>query len=615
MLRSRAIGESAPGEHRALVILLQGFIGLVLALGSLQPAAASEARHRHGIAMHGEPALSVGFPHFPYVRPDAPKGGRIVFGVQGTFDSLNPYIVRGAAVQSITGNVVESLMARSYNEPFTLYGLVAETVATPEDRSFVEFRVNPRARFSDGVPVTAEDVLFSWQLLKEHGRPNHRTYYRKARSATVLDRYTIRFDLTGAADRELPLILGLMPVLPKHAIDPETFERTGLKPLIGSGPYVVGEVRPGDSVTLKRNPDYWGAQLPAMQGFANADELRYDYYRDANTMFEAFKKGLYDIRPEGDPTRWNTGYDIPALREGRIVKERFTSGVPKGMNGFVFNTRRPLFSDVRVREALGYLFDFEWINANLFYGAYARTGSYFEGSELSARGRPAGPAERTLLAPFPNAVRPDVMAGEWNPPVSSASGRDRAAVRHALQLLRAAGWQVVNGALRRNGEPFAFEILVRSKEQERVSLAYARSLERVGIKATVRLVDAVQFDRRLGGYDFDMTQFFWFASLSPGNEQAFYWGSKAADTEGTRNYMGAREPAIDAMISAIVDAHSRRDLVAAVRALDRVLISGFYVVPLYHLPEQWIARSGAIGRPDVTSLYGPIVETWWRNTP
>jgi peptide/nickel transport system substrate-binding protein len=585
-----------------------------LLAGLATAAAAETVPYRHGLAMHGEPALAPGFSHLPYANPSAPQGGRVVYGVLGTFDSLNPFVVRGSFPPNvIANNIVEPLMARSYDEPFTLYGLLAESVATPDDRSYVEFRLNAAARFSDGTPVTAEDVLFSWELLRDRGRPNHRTYYSKVAKAQILDPRTVRFDLTGANDRELPLILGLMPILPKHATNPETFESGGLTPLIGSGPYIVTDVQAGRSITLTRNPNYWGASLNVARGWGNYSEIRYDFYRDANTMFEAFRKGLYDVRPETDATRWATGYDGEAVRSGKIVKDEFENRAPKPINAFVFNTRRPLFKDVRVREALGLLFDFEWINTNLFHGVYARTGSYFEGSELSARGRPATDAERALLAPFPDAVRNDILEGTWQPPKSDGSGRDRGNLRMALDLLLKAGWQLHDGILKNAaGKPFRFEILVRSKEQERIAIAWTRDLARAGIKADIRLVDTVQFEARLLSYDFDVTQYAWDNSLSPGNEQSFYWGTSAASSPGTRNYMGAAEPAIDTMIAAIVRAKTREELVAATRALDRVLLSGFYVVPLFHLPKKWIARWSHIGRPAATPLYGPIPETWWR---
>jgi peptide/nickel transport system substrate-binding protein len=589
--------------------------GALAILGGLcVPDGAPAAEPRHAIAMHGEPAMAAGFSRLPYAEPDAPKGGRLVQGVLGTFDSLNPLIVKGLAAQSLRGYVIESLMARGYDEPFTLYGLLARTVETDAERSYVTFTLDPAAHFSDGKPVTPQDVIFSWQLLRDHGRPNHRTYYAKVAKAEIVGERAVRFDLASSGDRELPLILGLMPVLPKHAVDPATFEETSFAPPIGSGPYTVSEVRPGRSVTFTRDPAYWGRDLPINRGFWNFDEIRFDYYRDANTHFEAFKKGLYDVRAETDPGRWQTGYDIPAVRDGRIVKEQFTDGMPKGMFAFVFNTRRPIFSDIRVREAISLLFDFEWLNHNFFFDLYRRTGSFFAGSELASSGRPADARERALLASFHGAVRADILDGRWAPPVTDGSGRDRDTLKAALALLEAAGYELQGSELRerKSGSLLAFEILVASRDQERLALAFSRDLRRAGISAQVRSVDAVQYDRRRLTFDFDMIQNQWDESLSPGNEQAFYWGSAAADTEGTRNYMGVKSPAADAMIAALLAARDRADFVSAVRALDRVLLSGFYVVPLFYHSGQWVARWAQIAHPQPTSLSGFLPETWWR---
>jgi peptide/nickel transport system substrate-binding protein len=592
--------------------LLPWLCALAYAVAAAGAAGGVEARH--AIAMHGEPALAEGFSAARYVNPAAPKGGRLVEGVIGTFDSLNPFIIKGLAESRVRGYVIESLMARGYDEPFTLYGLLAKSVETDDERSYVTFVLNPAARFSDGHPVTAEDVIFSWELLRDKGRPNYRTYYAKVTKAEIVNPGTVRFDLAGAQDRELPLILGLMPVLPKHAIDPATFEETSFAPPVGSGPYVVAEVQPGRSVRLARNPNYWGRELGVNRGLWNFDEIRIDYYRDANSHFEAFKKGLFDVNVERDPSRWETAYDIPAVRDGRIVKDTFTDGMPKVLSAFVFNTRKSIFADVRVREALMLLLDAEWINHNFFFDRYRRTASYFEDSELSARGRPADARERQLLAPFGAAMRTDVLEGTWNPPVSDGSGRDRDTLKRALALLGDAGYELDEAVLRARstGAPFAFEILVTTKDQERLALAFQRDVKRAGIDARVRVVDAVQYDRRRQTYDFDMIQNRWDQSLSPGNEQSFYWGSAAADAPGTRNYMGVKSPAIDAMIAAMLAARARADFVAAVRALDRVLMSGFYVVPLFHLPQQWVARWARIEHPAATSLFGYLPETWWR---
>ncbi len=580
---------------------------LALAVAVPQPADAAYA-----LAMHGAPALPPDFTAMPYVNPNAPKGGQLVEGELGTFDSLNPLIVLGLPVQAVRGFVFESLMARGFDEPFTLYGLLARSVETDDARDFVTFSLDPAAHFSDGAPVTAEDVVFSWQLLRDHGR--YRTYYSKVARADILDTRTVRFDLAGNNDRELPLILGLMPILPKHAIDTAHFEQTSLAIPIGSGPYVVGDVDVGKSVTFKRDPNYWGRALPINRGLYNFDAVRIDYYRDANAYFEAFKAGLYDFRVEDDPTRWQTGYDFPAVRDGRVLKETFADAQPKPALNFVFNTRRPVFADIRVRQAIALLFDFEWINRNFFFGLYKRSTSFFDDSELSAYHRPADGEERSLLAPFPGAVRPDVLDGSWSPPVSDGSGHDRTALRQALLLLQSAGYELKGTKLRQRagGRPLSFEIMVTSRDQERLALEFSHNLARAGIDAQVRLVDDVQYQQRLMSYDFDMIEYRWEQSLSPGNEQSFYFGSAAADQPGTRNYMGVRSPAADAMIAALLGARDRGAFVDAVRALDRVLISGSYVVPLFYLPQQWVAHAADVQHPAHTSLSGYLPDTWWR---
>jgi peptide/nickel transport system substrate-binding protein len=617
--------------HAGLVASCR-WTGWHLLLAAVVVLLSNEAVHaadaRHAIAMHGEPALSADFGHFRYANPAAPKGGRLVEGVLGTFDNLNPFIVKGLVAQGlraplvssvnvISGYVIEGLMARSYDEPFTLYGLIARTVETDAARSYVTFNLDPAARFSDGKPVTAVDVIFSWQLLRDKGRPNHRFYYSKVAKAAAIGDRAVRFDFTDANDRELPLILGLMPVLPRHAVNVDTFEDGSFASPVGSGPYTVTNVDPGRSLTFTRNPDYWGRDLAVNRGFWNFDEIRFDYYRDANSYHEAFKRGLLDVRTENDPGRWLTGYDFPALREGRVVRESLPFGLPKSSSFFVFNTRRSVFADVRVREAISLLFDFEWVNHNLFFDAYRRTGSYFEGSELSARGWTADATERALLAPFPGTVRPDVLDGTWAPPVSDGSGRDRTILRRALRLLSDAGYDLRGTELinRRTGKPLTFEIMITTRneatDEERLASIFASQLKRAGISVRVRPVDAVQFETRRIAFDFDMIQARWDQSLSPGNEQAFYWSSAAADQNGSRNYMGMKSLAADSLIDTLLKAQDRREVVAAVRALDRVLISGFYTVPLFYLPEHWLARWITIARPTETSVMGYVPETWW----
>ena len=586
--------------------------GLSLATG----AWAASAAESYAIAMHGAPGLPADFTHMPYANPDAPKGGRLVQGLLGTFDSLNPLIVKGLAVQQIRGFVIESLMARGNDEAFTLYGLLAKSVETDDVRSYVTFYLDPRARFSDGRPVTTEDVLFSWTLLRDKGRPNHRQYYSKVTKAEALDPLTVRFDLSAANDRELPLILGLMPILPRHAVDAATFEETSMSAPIGSGPYRVGAVKPGASVTLARNPDYWGRDLPANRGLWNFDEIRLDFYREANGQFEAFKRGLFDFRVENEPLRWHDGYDFPAARNGGVIRDAIKPGVPQPAEFLVFNARRAMFSDLRVRRALTLLFDFEWINRNYFFGLYGRAASYFAGSELSAYGRAADERERDLLKPFASQIPADILDGTFRLPVSDASGRDRATLRSVLTLLSEAGYDLDGTVLRQRSTrtPLTFEILVTTRDQERIALAYIRDLKRAGIEASVRAVDAVQFDQRRLSFDFDMIPNRWDQSLSPGNEQSFYWGSEAADIQGTRNYMGVKNPAIDAMIAAMLEARERSAFVSAVRALDRTLMAGFYAIPLFNVQEQWIARWNMIQRPATSALTGYLPETWWQSS-
>ncbi|MET0428951.1 MAG: extracellular solute-binding protein [Microvirga sp.] len=431
----------------AIASILAGLAALMLPAAPNHALAASPAA-RHGIAMHGEPGLPPDFGHLPYADPEAPKDGRITLALQGTFDSLNPLIVLGVAPDVVPRYVLQSLMMRSQDEPFTLYGLVARTVEMPDDRSSVTFNLDPRARFSDGHSLTADDVRFTFELLRQSGKPFYRSAFGAAK-AVVESPQRIRFDLAGANDRELPLLIGLMPIFAAHATDPATFDRTSLAPPVGSGPYRLKEVRPGERVVLERRTDFWGEDLPILRGFYNFKEIRYDFYRDANTMFEAFKAGLYDYRVEGEPGRWATGYEFGAVRDGRVTLESFENRLPKGMNGFVFNTRKEIFQDPRVREAIGYLFDFDWVNRNLFFGFLERGTGYFAASDLSAYHKPPTDEEKRLLAPFADAIPPDVLEGRWTLPSGNGSGRDRENAQKALALLGDAGWEIRRGTLRR----------------------------------------------------------------------------------------------------------------------------------------------------------------------
>jgi peptide/nickel transport system substrate-binding protein len=594
----------------------------LLAFAGGEAGASEPGIPRHGIAMHGEPALLPDFPHLPYANPDAPKGGRLSIGFQGTFDSLNPFNVKaGSAAQGLNTNIFQTLMTRSLDEPFSLYSLIAQTIATDDAREHVTFRLNPAARFSDGTPIRAQDVLFTFELLKTKGRPQQRAAYALVKKVEVKDDTTIAFDLTGSNDRELPLTLALMPVLSKKHTDAERFAETSLDIPVASGPYRIESMRPGESLILKRNPDYWGKDLPIHRGLFNFDEIRIEYFRDAAALYEAFKGGLVDYRDETNPTRWLTGYDFPAMKAGKIAKASLPLGIPKGMTGFAFNTRREIFKDMRVREALGLMFDFEWVNAKLYGGLYRRTTSFFDESELASTGRPANERERALLAPFPGAVREDVLEGKWTPPRTDGSGRDREAARKALAILKEAGFVLTDGALvsRATGRPLEFEIMVTDRNQERLALNYAESLSRIGVKMRVRSVDEVQYQRRRQKFDFDMMLGSWIASASPGNEQRGRWHSASANQEASFNLAGAASPAIDAMIGAIVAAKTRDDFVAAVRAFDRLLISGFYIVPLFHASDQWFAYSTAFERPErhaqyAAPLFGATLDTWWRKS-
>jgi peptide/nickel transport system substrate-binding protein len=578
---------------------------------ALLPVASSAAAPVHGIAMHGVPMHPAGFTHFPYVNPEAPKGGRLVLGTLGTFDSLTPFIIKGVSPATMREYVYESLLTRSGDEAFSLYGLIAESVELPEDRSFITFHLRPEARFSDGSPITPEDVLFSYEILKQKGWPYHRSHYAKVASAEKLSDHSVRFTFGAAGDREIPMLLGLMPILPKHRTVPESFEQTTLEPPIGSGAYMVARVDPGRSITYRRNPDWWARDLAVSRGRFNFDEIRIEYFRDAASLFEAFKAGEIDLRVEEDPGRWLEGYRFPAVADGRVMQREFDTGLPAGMSALVFNTRRPVFRDARVRRAFILLFDAEWINRNLFNGLYQRTQSFFERSELSSSGRAADARERALLAPFAQDMKAAVLAGTYRFPASDPNTENRANLQAAFKLLTEAGYRLENNVLVKDGSPLSFEFLAQTRQQERLILSYARTLERLGIAVRIRQVDSAQYWSRLKSYDFDMIQWTWGASLSPGNEQINRWSSKAAAIEGTLNYPGVENDAVDGMINALLQAEAAEDFVAAVRALDRALISGDYVIPLFYLPKIWVAYWQHLRQPSVLPLAGVDIDTWW----
>lgn len=591
---------------------------LVAALCLVARPAAAEPRH--AIAMHGDPALPSDYAHFPYVNPDAPKGGRIDYAVQGTFDSLNPFIVQGDASRGLFDqefgyNVFESLMARSRDEAFTLYPLIAESVETDKDRSFVEFTLDPEATFSDGEPITPDDVIFSMNLLHDKARPLYRRWVDLVDKMEKVGERGVRFTFKQEADREIPLLLALLPIFPEHATDRETFDRSTLKPMIGSGPYVIGKVEPGQSVVLKRNPDYWAKNHPSKIGFDNYDEIHIDYYRDANSMFEAFKKGLVDVFIESDTGRWEDGYAFPAAQEGKVIQDTFENGLPSGMYGFVLNTRRSVFKDRAVRRALTKLFDFQWANRNLFNSAYQRTESYFDGSKLSSHGVPASEAEKVMLGEHLDFVTPSILDGTYDLPRSDGTGRDRDFLRRGYEELAKAGYKLQGSTMvGPAGRPLAFQILLNGPSGEPIASAWKRTLAKLGIDLEIRTVDSAQYLQRQQTYDYDVILQSYYSSLSPGAEQIGRWGSASRDVDGTYNFAGVGEPAIDAMIDALLNARSEEDFVNAVRAYDRVLMSGAYVVPLYHQPKQWVARWKHIRHPDETPVYGYQLQTWWRET-
>ena len=585
---------------------------MILALSLL--AGQAFAAPRHGLAMHGETQLPPDFTHLPYVNPNAPKGGRLVLGEAGGFDNLNPFTVRGVVPPGIREWVFESLLKRNHDEAFSLYAWVARAVEMPTDRSWVEFTLDPRARFSDGTPLRAEDVIFSLEILREKGRPNHREYYAKVTRVTQPQPGKLRFHFDPAApDREMPLIIALMPILSKAWFSGQDLTAPSLRPPLGSGPYRISEITPGRSITYRRNENHWAAGLPVNRGQNNFDEIRVDFYRDENTAFEAFKSGQFDLWEEKDPARWARAYEVNPVRKGAILREAIPHGRPSGLHGFVFNTRREIFQDIRVRRALGFLFDFEWINRNFYHGAYRRTASLFDNSALAASG-PPGPEEAALLAPFAASLPPETLRRGYLPPVSDGSGHNRAGAKQALQLLHDAGWELRDGRMAHpaSGAPLHFEILLVRPEEEKLALAFARSAERLGISLSVRTTDSSQYEERLRNFDFDMIIYDWYASLSPGNEQTYYWGSAAADMPGSRNYPGVRNPALDAMIAHLLDARDEKGFAAAARAMDRVLMAGHYVIPLYYQSTDNIAFSRRLGMPSRSPVYGFDITGWWR---
>ncbi|OHC52683.1 MAG: ABC transporter substrate-binding protein [Rhodobacterales bacterium RIFCSPHIGHO2_02_FULL_62_130] len=567
--------------------------------------------------MYGDPALPPDFVSLPYANPDAPKGGRIVFGESGGFDSLNPFIVKGSAPAGVSLLTVETLLGRSYDEPFSLYGLLAESVDTDDARSYVEFTLREGARFSNGAPVTVEDVLWSFEKLGVDGSPRYAAAWAKIATAEKTGDRSVKFTFN-VEDRELPLILGLRPILQKAQWEGKDFTATTLEPPVGSGPYVVDSFEAGRYISFRKNPDWWGKDLPFNRGMHNYDEVRYDYFGDGGVVFEAFKAGEISTYRETNPAKWATNYDFPAVQSGDVMKSEIPHGRPSGIEGLVFNTRQPIFADWRVRQALIEAFNFELVNQTLNGGVTPRIQSYFSNSDLGApAGTPATGRVAELLAPFKEHLLPGAMEG-YALPASDGTEANRANIRSATALLEQAGWSVQDGVLKNaEGLPFTFEILLVNGADDMIAVAsiYVEALKRLGIEAKITTVDSAQYKERTTSYDFDMTHYVRSLSLSPGNEQTLYWGSAGVTEPGTRNWMGMNSPAAEAMIATMVAAKDRSEFVAATQALDRVLTTGRYVIPIWYSDISRMAHAKTLHFPAKLPIYGDWLgfqpEVWW----
>ncbi len=584
---------------------MKQFFFLALFLCIAAPATAEQ--FSHALAMNGEPKYGADFTHFDYVFPDAPKGGTVRLAATGTFDSFNPFIVKGNSADGL-GLLFDTLTEQSLDEPFTEYGLLAKRIELAPDRSFMTFQLREEARFHDGSPVTAQDVAFTFRILVEQGNPHYAQYYADVERVDVADARTVTFVFKPGSSQELPLILGQLPVLSQASWKGRDFSASSLDIPMGSGPYRIAEFKAGQRLTFERDPDYWGRDLPVNKGRHNFDSIIYDYYRDLTVTLEAFKAGEYDFRQEYNSKQWATGYTGPAVETGLIRTENIPHKLSQGMQAFVFNTRRAIFADPLVRQALNFAFDFEWSNKNLFYGQYARSTSFFSNSDMAATGLPSK-EERELLEPL--GLPEDVYTKEISLPVSDGSGNIRENLREAARLLRQAGWSVEGGKLVKDGRPFVFEMLLVQPDFERVVLPFQRNLARLGITMSVRMVDTSQYLERLRGFDFDMIVSSFPQSLSPGNEQRSFWHSASADMPGSRNYCGIKNPAIDRLVDLVIAAPDRDALVLRCKALDRALLWGWYVIPHWHATSWRVAYWDKFGRPDKLADYGLDFQSWW----
>jgi microcin C transport system substrate-binding protein len=581
-------------------------------LGALALPVQAQNYAGHGIAMHGDLKYGPDAKHFDYVNPDAPKGGEIRLATIGTFDNFNAFIIKGNVAAGL-GLLYMPLSVQSDDEAFSEYGQLAEKIETPKDRSWVAFTLRKEARWSDGKPITADDVIFTLAILREKGLPFFRSYYGNVDKVEKLSQHEVKFVFkTGETNLELPLILGQMTVLPKHYWEGKEFDRTTLEQPVSSGPYRIKSFEPGRFIAYERVKDWWAKDLWTNKGRFNFDEIRYEYFRDFTVLLEAFKSGQIDFRSENIARNWATAYDIPAVQRGEIKKEEIPHEIPQGMQAFVMNLRRPIFQDRRVRMALVQMFDFEWMNKTLFFNSYKRSNSYFTNSELASSGLPS-PEELKILEPLRGKIPNEVFTTEFKLPVTDASGNNRTGQREALRLFKEAGWEIKDGKLvDKQGKQFAFEILLYDPSFERMALPYKQALERVGIDASVRTVDTAQYQRRTDTFDFDMMIGGNGQSLSPGNEQREFWSSTAAKENGSRNLAGIADPAIDQLIELVITAPDRQSLITRTKALDRVLLWHWFAIPQYHLPAFRIAYWDVFGRPKINPKYDlPFGDTWW----
>jgi len=578
-------------------------------LASSEPAK-TKAIKQHAIALHGEPAYPENFTHFNYVNPNAPKGGQLRQDAMGSFDSLNPYIIKGSAVAGI-GQLFETLTYQSPDEAFTQYGLLAQFIERDPENHWVRFYLRPEARFHNGLSVTAQDVAFSFNILKEKGAPFYKSYYAEVTEAVVLDKLTVQFNFVSSTNKELPLIVGSLPVFSEQYWQEHDFSKADLQIPVGSGPYKIKEMDAGRSITYQLDPNYWGKELAVNKGRYNIETLIYEYYRDSSVALEAFKSGRIDYRVESSSKDWATAYEGQALSDGRFIKEEIDNKNPQGMQAFLFNTRRSKFADVNARRAFTELFDFEWTNTRLFYSAYKRSNSFFSGSELAASTLPE-PDELALLNPYKSQLPAEVFTQIYQAPVTSGDGNIRPQMRRAVALLKKAGWQLKDGKMiDAKGKQLQVEFMLFQKSFERVVLPYVRNLAKVGIKSSIRVVDISQYINRLNSFDFDLIVGSFGQSASPGNEQLEYWGSDSAEKQGSRNWLGIKNPVVDALIANIVHAPDRSALVTAVKALDRVLLWGHYVIPQWHLNTWRVAYWQQLKRPATLPQFSLALDTWW----